>query len=110
MVMEATGVIYSENNNLLVIDMAFTAIIEKEDDWYVAKAAEFEIASQGKSVEEAIANLKEAIELYLKHAEPDELAAIQKRQASLLIAPFDIERPRPSSSRAKPVSRSAASA
>ena len=96
-----------------VIRMAFTAIIEKEADWYVAKAAEFEIASQGKSVEEAIANLKEAIELYLKHAEPDELAAIQKRQASLLIASLDIKSPRqplPSSSRAKPVSRSPASA
>ena len=71
--------------------MAFTAIIEKEDDWYVAKAAEMEIASQGKSVEEAIANLKEAIGLYLKHADPEELEVIRKRQASLLIAPLDLK-------------------
>lgn len=56
--------------------MVFTTIIEKESNWYVARAAEIEIASQGKSVEDAIANLKEAIELYLKHSEPDELAAI----------------------------------
>ncbi|MFH1094928.1 MAG: type II toxin-antitoxin system HicB family antitoxin [Candidatus Micrarchaeota archaeon] len=71
--------------------MAFTAIIEKEDDWYVAKAAELEVTSQGKSVKEAIANLQDAIGLYLKHAEPEELAAIRQRQASLLITPIDVE-------------------
>lgn len=71
--------------------MAFTAIIEKEEHGYVAKAAELEIASQGKSVEEAIANLKEAISLYLKHAEPEELAALEKKQASVFIAPIEIK-------------------
>ena len=77
--------------------MAFTAIIEKEGNLYVAKAAELEIASQGKSIEHAIANLKEAIELYLKHAEPDELAAIKKRQASLLFAPIEVGGMKPKS-------------
>lgn len=41
-----------------------TAIVQKDDDWYVAKCLENSVASQGKTVEEAIANLKEALELY----------------------------------------------
>jgi len=40
------------------------ALIWKEGKWYVAKGVEVEMASQGKSKEEAIKNLNEAIELY----------------------------------------------
>ena len=39
----------------------FTAIIERDDDTYVALCPELDIASQGKNVEEARMNLKEAI-------------------------------------------------
>ena len=42
----------------------FTIIIQKEEDWYVAKCAENNIASQGKTLEDAVQNLKEAVELY----------------------------------------------
>jgi predicted RNase H-like HicB family nuclease len=44
----------------------FTALIHKEGDWYVADCPEVGTVSQGKTVEEAIANLKEATELYLE--------------------------------------------
>ena len=44
----------------------FTAVIHKEDDPYVAECPEVGTASQGYSIEEAVANLKEATELYLK--------------------------------------------
>jgi predicted RNase H-like HicB family nuclease len=44
----------------------FTAIIHKEEDLYVAECAEVGTVSQGRTVEEAIANLKEATELYLE--------------------------------------------
>ncbi|MEK6951918.1 MAG: type II toxin-antitoxin system HicB family antitoxin [Nanoarchaeota archaeon] len=44
----------------------FTAIIEKEEDMYVAKCPEVGTVSQGHTIEEAIANLKEATELYLE--------------------------------------------
>ena len=44
----------------------FTASIHKEDDLYVALCSEVGTASQGYTVEEAIANLKEATELYLQ--------------------------------------------
>ena len=73
-----------------VVQMHFTAIVEKEGAWYVARAAEFEIASQGKSIEAALDNLKEAISLYLKHAEPAEIKAIEKRHGSLLIASIEV--------------------
>ena len=44
----------------------FSALITKEDDWYVARCPELGVTSQGKGVESARANLREAIELYLE--------------------------------------------
>jgi len=52
----------------------FTAIIEREDDTYVALCPELDVASQGNTVEEAKSNLQEAIELLLEHASKDEIA------------------------------------
>ncbi len=45
--------------------MRFTASIQREGDGYVAQAIEIDVASQGATIEEAVANLREAIELYL---------------------------------------------
>jgi len=45
---------------------SFTAIIEKEDDMFIAKCPEIGTISQGKTIDEAIANLKEATELFLE--------------------------------------------
>ena len=44
----------------------FTEVIHKEDDWYVAECPEVGTVSQGHTIEEAVANLKEATELYLE--------------------------------------------
>lgn len=44
----------------------YTAILHKEDDLYVAECQETGTASQGRTIEEALANLKEATELYLE--------------------------------------------
>jgi predicted RNase H-like HicB family nuclease len=46
--------------------MRFTAVVSHEPPWYVARCLEVEVASQGESVEEALANLKEALELYFE--------------------------------------------
>jgi predicted RNase H-like HicB family nuclease len=46
----------------------FTAVLHKEDDLYVADCPEVGTVSQGYTVEEALANLKEATELYLEEA------------------------------------------
>ena len=52
----------------------FTAIIEREDDGYVALCPELDIASQGESVTETRSNLREAIELFLETASPAEIS------------------------------------
>ncbi len=51
----------------------FTAIIEREDNGYVALCPELDIASQGNTVEEARLNLKEALELFFETASPEEV-------------------------------------
>ncbi len=43
-----------------------TAIVHKEEDMYVARCPEIGTVSQGKTIEEAVNNLKEATEVYLE--------------------------------------------
>lgn len=50
-----------------------TGIIEREGDGYVAFCPEFDIASQGDTVEDARKNLLEALELFFDNAEPSEI-------------------------------------
>ena len=50
-----------------------TAIIEKEGNGYVALCPEFDIASQGDTVEKARDNLKEALELFFETASKEEI-------------------------------------
>lgn len=51
----------------------FTAVIEGEDEAYVALCPELDIASQGESIEQALANLQEAVDLFLDTADPREI-------------------------------------
>lgn len=44
----------------------FAATVWREKDWYVSRCLELDIASQGETEEEALANLKEALELYFE--------------------------------------------
>ena len=44
--------------------MTRQVIVVKEDDWFVATDIVSGIASQGKTIESALSNLKEALELY----------------------------------------------
>lgn len=50
-----------------------TAIIEREDDGYVAQCPELDIASQGTTIEEARANLVEALTLFFETASSSEV-------------------------------------
>ena len=56
-----------------------TAIIEREDEGYVALCPELDVASQGDSIEEARTNLVEALTLFFESAEAPE---IEKRLRS----------------------------
>jgi predicted RNase H-like HicB family nuclease len=60
----------------------WTAILEREDDGFVALCKELDIASQGDSAGQARDNLREALELFLETAPAEEITRRQKRQAS----------------------------
>jgi predicted RNase H-like HicB family nuclease len=50
----------------------FTAVLHREHDLYVAERPEVGTVSQGPTIEEAVANLREATELYLEEFPPVE--------------------------------------
>lgn len=51
--------------------MKITVIVQKEENWYVAKCLENNVASQGKTIEEALNNLREAVALYYEDEQPE---------------------------------------
>ena len=65
----------------------FTALLQKEGDLYVALCPELDVASQGATVEQALANLKEAVELFLECADPEEIK--QRLHSEILVARFE---------------------
>lgn len=54
------------DNSAMRKQRTFTAIIHQEDNLYVAECPEVGTVSQGTAIEVAIANLKEATELYIE--------------------------------------------
>jgi predicted RNase H-like HicB family nuclease len=56
-----------------------TAILTREDGGFVAMCPEVDVVSQGGTVEEAKANLKEAVELFFECASE---AEVRQRMAS----------------------------
>jgi predicted RNase H-like HicB family nuclease len=50
-----------------------TVIITHEEDGYVSLCPEFDIASQGETIEEARENLREALELFFETASSEEI-------------------------------------
>ena len=63
--------------------MKLTAAITNEGEWHVARCLDVEVASQGETAEEALENLREALELYFEDAtlpastEPPIIATIE---------------------------------
>lgn len=51
----------------------FTAVLRREEEMYVAFSPELDIASQGETQQAALASLKEAVELFLETASPEEI-------------------------------------
>ena len=67
---------------------SYTAVVEKEGDGYVSLCPELDVASQGATVEEAMAHLKEAVELFLECADPEE---VQRRQhTEVFVTHFEV--------------------
>lgn len=66
----------------------FTTTFTKEKRWYVARCVELGVVSQGKTIEEAKKNIREAVELYLED-EPSQKVYLSKQAP--LIAMLDVE-------------------
>jgi predicted RNase H-like HicB family nuclease len=66
---------------------SYTAILEKEGSLYVALCPELDVASQGATVEEATANLREAVELFLECADPEEIS--QRQRGEVFVTRFE---------------------
>lgn len=54
------------------------SVVWKENKWYVAKALEVEVASQGQNEKQALDNLKEALELYFEDQTKVELSPVKQ--------------------------------
>lgn len=64
----------------------FTAAVHREDDWYVAQCLEVDVCSQGASIDEALQNLAEAVELYLDEVDEPQ----QHVTATPLVTSFQV--------------------
>jgi predicted RNase H-like HicB family nuclease len=65
------GWIYKDDE---VIELpSLTAVIQKEDNWFVSTCPELGVASQGKTRKEAYAMLAEAVELWFEAASAKEI-------------------------------------
>ena len=65
-----------------------TALIEREGDGFVALCPEFDIASQGNTIEEARSNLQETLELFLESASAQEIA--ERFRSEVYVTALDI--------------------
>ena len=53
------------------MSIKLTLSIKKEGKYFVARCIELGVVSQGKTLDEATVNLKEAVELYLENTKID---------------------------------------
>lgn len=63
------------------------AVITRDDKFFVAHCIELGVVSQGKSIEEAQANLKEAVELYIESFGTDDLP---DSQGEMVFYPLEV--------------------
>ena len=71
--------------------MVFNAIIEKDEHGYFAKIPElYGCVSQGETYEEALQNIREALELYLETLSEQERKELAKRQI-ISVTPIEVE-------------------
>ena len=64
-------------------------MIYREAEGFVSICPELDVASQGDSVEEASANLREAVELFLEAADPSEVEG--RLRGELYVTAFEVK-------------------
>jgi len=67
----------------------FTAWVQREGDGWVALCPELDVASQGDTIEQARANLREAVELFLESASQEETE--QRLHAETYLSPLEVK-------------------
>lgn len=61
-----------------------TAVIERDEDWFVATCPEVDVVSQGKTIEDARSNLLEAVESFFEVASPSEIKKRLKKETYVM--------------------------
>ncbi len=64
-----------------------TAVVTRDGDWYVARCLEVEATSQGETIEQALANLRDVVEVYLEEEPAPEMPQTP------LVTSFDVRVP-----------------
>jgi predicted RNase H-like HicB family nuclease len=67
-----------------------TAIIEREDDLFVARCVELDIAGQGPTGATALSNLKEAVALFVADAKDADVLELLTREVEVTL--FEVDR------------------
>lgn len=75
------------SREVLSMKKRFTVVITKENKWYVAHCMELDVVSQGKTIEEAEKNLKEAVELHLESFQDND---IPESKGEMILFPFEV--------------------
>jgi predicted RNase H-like HicB family nuclease len=70
--------------------VGFSVVVFPEAGVFSAWCPDVDVASQGDTLEEAIANLKEALELHLECLTPAELREIKQRQGTKLVTTIEV--------------------
>lgn len=76
---------------------AVTAIIERDGDDFVALCPEVDVASQGSTVQEARANLEEALQLFFETASDSEISRRLRSEVYVTRVEVPVRAPQPSS-------------
>lgn len=71
-------VAHPHGNGVTEMKRKFNAVVWKEGKWFVAQCLEVDVASQGHTEEEALANLREALELYFEEPHPTVKSKVAK--------------------------------
>ena len=78
--------------------MRVRVIVWREEDMYVAREVATGVTSQGKTVEEAVENLREALELYMEEV-PETLETLEQLDKSI-VGVLEVETKAPKAIRA----------
>jgi len=70
--------------------LGFSVVVFPEGTSYSAWCPDLDVASQGDTLQGAISNLKEAVELHLECLSPSEIREIKKKQGTRLITTLEV--------------------